>query len=149
MKVSLTPLLCLLATAISTAQEPALGLSELMREALRKNADMQTQYGENRIAALNRSQAFSRLLPQIDAEAGYLRTSGHDDFPDLVGANGSAERIAWLTLRQPLFDAEILSHLAAARLAQAKQEVLSAQTKQEVLLQVIEPTSPPFRPGAR
>lgn len=129
-------LLCL--ASLCLAQAPALGLEELMHAALQKNAEVQSQAGEQRIAALKGRQALTRVLPQLDGEASYLKTSGRADLPDLVGANGLDERIAWLSLHQTLFDAETLAGLAGARLAQRQEVVRTDQQRQQTLLEVIE-----------
>lgn len=134
----LLPLFSAFLISAAAAQEANLSLEDLLGAALQKNAAIQNQRGEQHIAALQQRQALGKLLPQADAEAGYLKTSGPHGVPDLAGANGTNERIAWLSVQQTVFDAEIMTGISAARLAREKQDVLYDQQKQELLLQVIE-----------
>ena len=123
---------------LSVAQENNLGLRDLMHRALEKNADIQVQSGERRISGLKRWQALSRMFPKADAEVSYMGTSGRNGIPDLVAANGLKEKIAWLSVQQTIFDAETLLNLSENQINQEAQKILYIQTKQNILLRVVE-----------
>ncbi|MDD5501344.1 MAG: TolC family protein [Candidatus Omnitrophica bacterium] len=57
------------------AQEPGLSLQETIRTAFRNNIDIQIQEQELGIARADIGGAKSRLLPQLDLDAGYTRNA--------------------------------------------------------------------------
>jgi outer membrane protein len=135
-------LVCLLivtfSAKVSLAQGYSLSLQDLMNRALEKNTDIKTQEGQWRISRLNRWQSLSLMLPQVDLEGNYIQTSGHDETPDYVGANGLKERVAWLSMQQTIFDAGTLNNISLSKIDQEKEDVLFTQIKQDILLGVIE-----------
>jgi len=120
------------------SQENRIDLHQLMELALKKNADIQVQRGEKQIARYQWWQSLSQLLPQADAEAGLIKSSGRNGMPDFVAANGLFERNAWLSLQQPIFNADNVMNVLNSRIEQQKQEIIYSQAKQDVLLQVVE-----------
>jgi outer membrane protein len=129
---------CVFSVEVSVAQQDSLSLQELTTKALQKNPDIKSQVGQRRISKYRQWQSFSRMLPQADLEGNYIQTSGQAENPDFVGANGPKERIGWLSMRQTIFDAGILSDISLGKIDQKTEDVLFAQVKQDVLLQVIQ-----------
>ncbi len=119
-------------------QENRLDLHQLMELALKKNADIQFQRGEKQIAKYQWRQSVSQLLPQVDVEAGLIKSSGRNGMPDFIAANGLFEKNAWLSLQQPIFNASNIMNVLNSRIEQQKQGVLYSQAMQDVLLQVVE-----------
>lgn len=113
-------------------------LHQLMELALKRNADIQVQAGEKQIAKYQWWQSFSSLLPQADADAGVVKSSGRNGVPDFVAANGLLERSAWLSVQQPIFNADNIMHVLNSRIEQKKRETIYEQARQDVLLQVID-----------
>ena len=124
--------------SVARSQENTLDLHQLMQLALKKNADIQVQRGEKQIARYKWWQSLSQLLPQADAEAGLIKSSGRNGMPDFVAANGLFERNAWLSLQQPIFNADNVMNVLNSRIEQQKRGIIYSQAKQDVLLQVVE-----------
>lgn len=134
---SLTFLIFLLIPIVGRAQQ-AFDLQELIHLALKQNADVRVQQAQTRMSGLERRQAISNLLPTLDAEGGYIYSTYRNGSPDFVGANGQKEALAYLSLHQPIFNADDWGRLRQSALEQKKQNVLFRKTRQEVILQVIE-----------
>jgi outer membrane protein len=122
----------------SLAQEDSLSLQDLVKRTMEKNPDIKTQEGQLRIARLNRWQLFAQMLPQADIEGSYIRSSGQNETPDFVGANGVKERIGWLSFQQTVFDAGTLSNISLGKIDLKKEAVVLTQVRQDILLAVIE-----------
>jgi outer membrane protein TolC len=116
----------------------SLGLPELMHLALEKNAEIQSQSAAERIARLRLQQSWSLILPQLDAEGIYTQSSGQDETPDFVAANGLKEKVAWLSLQQTIFNPELIQSITESRIERDKQTTLNHQTRQEILLEIVE-----------
>lgn len=138
MKMRFTLALTLALSAACAAQPDSLGLQDLVNCALERNADLLTQSAQSRIAGIKWRQAWTQMLPQVDAEGSYIRTSGHDDMPDFVAANGLREKVAWLSATQTLFNPETFLNISEGRFDRDREKILTDQTRQEVLLQVVE-----------
>jgi outer membrane protein len=131
-------LFAVLFTRVSLAQEDSLSLQDLLTKAIDKNPDIKSQEGQLRVAKLNRWQSVSQMLPQADIEGSYIKSSGRNETPDFVGANGLKERIGWFSLQQTVFDAGTISNISLGNIDQNKEDALFAQVKQDILLRVIE-----------
>lgn len=128
--------LCLILSSSIQAQN-TFGLQELIHRALKQNADVQIQNAQTRISALERGQAISHLLPTLDAEGGYIYSTYRNGNPDFVGANGQKETLAYLSLHQPIFNADALGQFRKNSLEQKKQSVVLNQVRQDVILNVV------------
>lgn len=120
------------------AQAAELDLQTLLKLSLKNNADIRVQLEEKQISGWQKWKAYSTMLPQVDAEAGYFKTSGEKGVPGFIGANALQERLAWLSVQQTIFDAGTFLNISQSRLNQKIQAVFYLQTKQDILLQVIE-----------
>ncbi len=130
--------LCLIQPQIIWGQSRTLGLHDLLQLAIQKNPQIRVQQKEKQIARFQSIQSLTRLLPQADAEASYVKVSERNGVPDFVAANGTIEKIAWLSFYQPLFDSGQILNVLNNRLAQKKQNTIYQKAKQDVLLQVID-----------
>ncbi|NIA30690.1 MAG: TolC family protein [Actinobacteria bacterium] len=122
----------------AVSQQKHLDLQELMEIALKKNADIQVQRNEKRIAKYRWWQSVSQMFPRADVEAGVIKSSARNGTPDFVAANALFERNAWLSLQQPIFNADNVMNILNNHIEQQKQELLYSQAMQDVLLQVVE-----------
>jgi len=128
---------CVLHSGITQGQSKSLDLHDLIHLALRKNADIQVQQSEKHIARLKMGQSFTQLLPQADAEAAYAKSSAKGAVPNFVAANGTIEKIAWISIDQPLFDPDRILEVMNTKVEREKQSVIMNKTRQDVIMQVI------------
>ncbi len=117
--------------------QQALGLQALINMALNRNPDVISQKVQVHIARLQRGRSLSRLLPNLDAEGGYIYSSTQNGIPDFVAANGQREALAFLTLHQSLFNAGNWGQYRQNGIEEKKEGVLFRQVRQDVILQVI------------
>jgi len=118
-------------------QENPMSLHDLVQMVLSRNPDIRQQQDEGQIASLQHRQAIGNVLPQANSQAGYTVTSGQNNTPSLIAANALREKSLGVSLRQTLFDAASFSNISQTHLDQQSQQVLSSQTQQQVLLNVI------------
>ncbi len=121
----------------SARSQSVFGLHELVNKALHQNPDVLIQKAQTHIAGLKQRQATSALLPNLDAEGGYIYSTYRNGNPDFIGANSQKEMMAYLALHQSLFDAELWQQYRQSRLTMRKQKILFEQARQDVILQVV------------
>jgi len=129
---------CLILPATVSGQEKVVDLPKLLKLALQKNAEVQIQSGEARIASLNHRQAVSTLLPQLDVDGGYFSASGQKGVPDFIAANAIDEKLAWLSVQQTIFSAEKYLSVSGTGIERRRQKLASRRLDQAVILRVVE-----------
>jgi outer membrane protein len=122
----------------SRSQENSLDLETVLQLVLQNNSEIQRQSMQNEISRRQRWQALTGWLPRLNAEGGYVQTSGTPGIPDFVGANGLKERIAYLNLQQPLFDAEGYLNLRESKINENQQRLTLHLTRQQILFEAIQ-----------
>ena len=115
-----------------------LSLTDLINKAIKKNADMLFAKTEVNISELNRKKALSAILPNINFEGGYIYTKVKNGIPLFVGANGENEKIAGLSINQPIFNPNNIYNLKASNIDVDKQNLIRNETKQNIIQSVID-----------
>lgn len=115
-----------------------LSLPDLINKAIKKNADVLFAKTEVNISELNRKKALSAVLPNINFESSYIYTRIKNGIPLFVGANGENEKIAGLSINQPIFRPSKIYDLKASNIDVDKQNLIRNQTKQNIIQSVID-----------
>lgn len=126
-----------LSASVSRSQENSFDLKTVLQLVLQNNSEIQVQSMQNEISRKQRWQALTSWLPRLNGEGGYVHTSGTQGIPDFVGANGLKERIAYLNLQQPLFDAEHYLNLRESKINESQQRLTSHLTRQQIIFEAI------------
>jgi len=124
--------------SLSFAQEQSYTLPLLLEHALENNSDILISKGDGLIFNSNRKKALSGILPEINLEGSYIYSSEKNGIPVFAGANGKNEILAFLSLRQTIFDPSRISDLRTSAVEEDEQIIRFEETKQNVISQVIE-----------
>ncbi len=114
-----------------------LSLPDLINKAIKKNADVLFAKTEVNISELNRKKALSAVLPNINFESAYIYTKVKNGIPLFVGTNGENEKIAGLSINQPIFRPSKIYDLKASNIDVDKQNLIRNETKQNIIQSVI------------
>jgi outer membrane protein len=120
------------------AQTTAHNLRDLLKMAVHNNADIQIQSRNVHITGLNHWLSISNMLPQVDAQASYIKTVSKNGVPLFITVNGVREKVAWLSLQQTIFEPNTIFGLSESHIEHQQQQIGFGQTKQDILLRVIE-----------
>jgi len=131
-------LICLTLIPTKSKAQNTLDLENLIHLALKRNPDFLIQKGNERIADLKQKQALTSFLPQLDVEASYIYTKSIRNTPYFVAANGAQEKIAWLGVRQSIFQPDKLNNYAERKIYNRKELNKTVLAKQNLISLVIE-----------
>ncbi len=127
----------LLTGMILSAQPEKYSLRQLIHLAISNNTDMNISRGNNSIVKLRKIKAQSGLLPQINAEGGYIYSSEKNGITAFAGANGKNEILAFLSLSQTIFDPSVISDFKTSSIKAEEQTFINEEIKQNVISQVV------------
>jgi outer membrane protein len=127
----------LLSSAV-LAQTKEYSLESLIKLGVKKNTDMLIAKGNQSIAKLEKTKATASLLPEINAEGSYIHTTANNGVPVFVGANGVNEILAFVSLKQTIFNPDIIYNYKVSSVRKKEEVYLNKQTKQNVINKVID-----------
>jgi outer membrane protein TolC len=90
------------------------------------------------MAKLEKTKATASLLPEINAEGSYIHTTANNGVPVFVGANGTNEILAFVSLNQTIFNPDVIYNYKASSFRNKEEVYLNEQTKQNVIKKIIE-----------
>ncbi len=127
----------LLFGGIIFAQQKSYSLQSLITLAVKKNTDALISRGNMSIARMEKTKAVSGLLPQLNAEGSYIYSNEKIGIPVFAGANGKNEIFALLSLRQPIFNPDLLYGYKASTIKNKEEVYLNELTKQNIIGSVV------------
>lgn len=130
-------ILILLFSEITFAQQNGYSLQSLINIALKNNTDIKIATAEKHVIQLEKTKALSGLLPNLNAEGGYIYSEEKNGAPVYAGANGKNEILALLSLRQTIFDPKVIYNYKSSLVKTDEQSFLNKQTRQNVISEVI------------